>query len=161
MWHPALDTVVLARPHRAAMPRFYGELFRRQFPAEARWAQALALPIASLKEHRRERAELAGCWEGYPQLRRIVVVLEEAIHGHHGGDAVFFPGTCELVAGMKKRLGGMAEGREGLRQVVPLVVLVRAELDILRAEAREMRLVCGPWLPSDGHACKATPVHSG
>jgi len=156
MWHAGLDVVSLGTPHRASIPRFYGELFRRQFPVEVQRVRAIAVPIASWKEKHREKVELGECWRGYEGLRRIVVVMGDAIKGR--GVGVVEHDTCKLVEGMRMGLEKIAERGEG-QWKVPAVLLVGSEGDILQADELEMRLDCDPC-PSNGGKCRLGPVHT-
>ncbi|PVH74692.1 hypothetical protein DL98DRAFT_593897 [Cadophora sp. DSE1049] len=155
MWHAGLDIVSLGTPHRASIPRFYGELFKRQFPVEVQRVRAIAVPVASWKEKHREKVELGECWKGYTALRRIVVVMGDAVK--RKGKGVVEHDTCKLVCGMRMGLGKMVEGGKG-EWKVPAVLLVGGEGDILRAEEMEMRLDCDPC-PSNGGSCKLVLVH--
>ncbi|KAH9212825.1 hypothetical protein DL95DRAFT_391157 [Leptodontidium sp. 2 PMI_412] len=157
MWNAAVDTVSLATPHRASIPRFYGELFKRQFPVEVKRVQTIAVPISSWKEKNREKPEVGECWAGYSKLERIVVVLADAIQ-RKGGGAVEH-GTCELIGGMKGRLEKIAAGC-GVQWNVPSVVLVGAERDVLRVEDLEMQVACDPCPSIEGRGCKVVLVHT-
>ncbi|KAH7333052.1 hypothetical protein BKA65DRAFT_38911 [Rhexocercosporidium sp. MPI-PUGE-AT-0058] len=135
-WNAKLDTVSLASPHRASLPRFYGELFRRQFPVEVERVQAIAVPVASWKEKHREKPELGDCWVGYTRLERIVVVLGDA---YQGGRSSTEHGSCELISGVKGGLEKIAAGC-GKQWGVPSILLVGNEGDILQAEVVELQL---------------------
>ncbi|KAG4428055.1 hypothetical protein IFR05_016463 [Cadophora sp. M221] len=157
MWNAAVDTVSLGTPHRASIPRFYGELFRRQFPVEVRRVRSIAVPVSSWKVKNREMDEVGACWGGYSGLERIVVVLAGAMI-RNGGGAVEHD-TCELVGGVKGGLERIAEGCGGGWKV-PAVVLVGAEGDVLRAEELEMRVACDPCSGIEGRGCKVVHVHA-
>lgn len=155
MWHAGLDVVSLGTPHRASIPRFYGELFRRQFPVEVRRVRTIAVPVASWREKHRERVEVVECWKGYAGLRRIVVVMGDAVK--RKGRGMVEHDTCKLVEGMRMGLEKMAEGSKG-EWKVPAVLLVGCEGDVIRAEEMELRLDCEPC-PSNGGGCKLVAVH--
>ena len=123
---------------------------------EVQRVRAIAVPVASWKEKHREKVELGECWKVYEALRRIVVVMGDAVKRR--GVGVVEHDTCKLVEGMKMGLEKMAERGEGQWEV-PNVLLVEGEGDILQAEELEMRLDCDPC-PSDGGKCRLVPVHT-
>lgn len=157
MWNAALDTVSLATPHRASIPRFYGELFRRQFPVEVERVQTIAVPVSSWKSKHREKVELGECWAGYTQLRKIVVVLADAFQPQ-GGNTVDND-TCDLILGIRGGLEKTVARFPAVTWKVPSVLLIANEKDILRAEDLEMHLECGPCEASNV-GCQVVPVHT-
>ncbi|KAI9050264.1 hypothetical protein LZ554_005432 [Drepanopeziza brunnea f. sp. 'monogermtubi'] len=141
MWHVELDTISLATPHRPLIPRFYGELFRRQFPAEVAAVRRLAVPISTWRPKQREVAALGQCWAGYARLETMVVVMAGALKGF-GAEAVVDHDTCRDLEAVEQGLDGLSERAPEGPWMVPAVVLVEYETDILRAEETDMHVTC-------------------
>ncbi len=149
MWNAALDTISLSAPHRQPLPRFYGELFRRQFPVEAKVVQSLAVPSCSWKSRYGETSEVGECWVEYAQLKTLVVVLgnpfQFALSRLKGRTSI--PNTLEadawaLPRGVRETLDKLASRRSDAHWKVPTVLVVRDEGMILRAGEMEMCLEC-------------------
>ncbi|KAL2065938.1 hypothetical protein VTL71DRAFT_3608 [Oculimacula yallundae] len=135
MWNARLDIVSFATPHRRSMPRFYGELFRRQFPVEVRRVQNIAVPLVCWEETNREKKELGDCWVEYTGLKKIVVALAHYRRNHGRLEL----NACELIQGMKSCLGKIPAGRDA-QEKAPIVILIRKQEDILRAEDVEIHM---------------------
>jgi len=159
MWNAGLDIVSLGTPHISAFPRFYRELFRRQFPGEVRQVQDIAVPLTDWEE----KPELGGLWAGYTELKMIVVVLGEATHENSRG--VMGHDICGVVHDMESGLGKMTADR-GMQWNVPSIELVPTEGDILRAGDLDMRVECVlcssiDWRESfGGPNCKVVPMET-